>query len=74
MALYQYLYYTFHDSPRLNYVKVLYNILIEFVTSIKLIWITEMFLNETYRKILISKKLTNFPFRMVSNIETLYRP
>jgi len=55
MALYQYLCYTLHESPWLRYVKVLYNILNEFVTSIKLIWISEMFLNETYRKLLISK-------------------
>jgi len=52
-------------------VKVLYNILIEYDTSFKLIWITEMFLNETYRKLLISKYPTNFPFRMVSNIDAL---
>jgi len=41
--------------------KVLYTILIKYVTSIKLIWIPEMFLNETYRKKLIYKITVKFP-------------
>jgi hypothetical protein len=55
MELYQYLCYTFHESPWLSYVKVLYNILTESVTSIKLTWITEIFLNATHRKLMIGK-------------------
>jgi hypothetical protein len=55
MEPYQYLCYTFHESQQLSYVKVPYNILTESVTSIKLIWITEIFLNETHRKVMIDK-------------------
>jgi hypothetical protein len=55
MALYHYLCFTFHDNPWSGYVKVLYNILTEFITFIKLIWINKMFLNETHWKIMIGK-------------------
>jgi hypothetical protein len=44
--------------------KILYNILIEFVLTMKVVWMIKLCLNETYIKVRVGKHLSdNFPIR-----------
>jgi len=52
----------------------LYNILIEFCTSLKLVKVNKLSLKETYTKARIGKNgMVHFLFRMAWNKEMLYR-